>query len=974
MSQVPDTVLRMGDGGAQLGATLLVGAAGTGKTTQLEERAVQLLREGGTVVLLARNQAAARRSRVRVAQAVGATDRFLSTTMHAFALGILKRGWPLAGYHEEPPLVSAPEQVARVRELLDTPEEQERWEVFPRAKRLAGFAVELREFIVRAQDADESPRQLAERAAFTNTPHLVEAAAFYGRYLEAARAAGEVDHGTAIREAARLLEPDLQEDPHGSRAAFATAIRAANEHLLIDDLHTVTPAMLRLIAAAANPDGSVTASIDPEAPSFGFRGSADAIDALFEKRFWPVDRVALTTRHRPQPRVSSHRFAHPADERAAIVHEIRRAHGDLKLAYADIAIIVRSLGPEVDALRRALHRARIPVSVVGENRALGAEPALLPVLDLVRCATDPEGCSDVLPRVLASPTVSFDSFALFELQHAARREGTDLAGLLRRCPESLAAVYRDRLLELRGLLDDLRTQIETARRADDVWWWLWTGACKPDSETPRFRYLLDLVRTGDPVALDAVDAFAMSVTRSSDRRPSLRFDQLVDAMRTASFGAEPWNTPEERRPDSVRILTAFAALGREFDLVLVPGCVDGTFPLRRERRALIDLRDLIAPADALERRRRHAEHEERVFASVLDRARQAVVLTVADDGGDVSAEASPLARERGFHFDEPIPAPPATAFTRDEFEALQRRRLTDPTSNDAVRAEALGILARLRGVDPETWWYEQDWTRTDPMIHDEPFRTSYSKLESYENCPLQYLYASEAGLDQGGSPATAVGTWVHAVLERATNGILTGNETPTIGSMTEWLEELWDETVFDNAAVEHRRRRESVDIFRRWLERDAHQPVHAVEVGFKFQEGNATIRGFIDRIAKRNDGGSELIDYKTGTSYPSQDEVEQSLQLAIYHLAIERDPALHAYGPVNRASLRYLAVERWRTGYYQPHFLPPADFGETATQRLRGIIQGIEIGRFEPSGEASCRWCRFKTLCPIEPQGAEVVL
>lgn len=948
--------------------TLLVGAAGTGRTSRLIDEAADLLLSGERVTIIARNRQTARSLRLTLARSIPATDGLTVTTVHALALGCIRRGWKLLGYTSEPALINAPEQVARVQEMLLDPAEAARWEAFPRARALNGFAADLRTFIARALDADESPERLAERSTFAHLPHLGEAAAFYGRYLQLNRSNDRIDHGTAIREAASIFQRAATDiDP--ALQAFVAAARKEAGHVFLDDLQALTPAMLRFVAALTG--GSVTATSNPDAPGLAFRGGSERIEDLFQDLFWPVERVELDQRVRPQPLVTSHTFGHPADERIAIVNEIRRAHGDLKLAYSDIAIIVRGIGKEVQPLRRALERARIPVTVVGENRALHAEPALGPMLDLLDLALDPARREEVLPRVLASPMFGLDSFSLRELRRAARRRDTGLAGLVAN-PGDLHESYREVLLRVHAFIDEL-AEIDASRDAEGAWWWLWEGAVSKEGEV-RFRHFLQMVESDDDSGLDAIEAFSVHVARACERRPGIRLSEIVAAMRTATFGAEPWGTADERRPDSVRILTPFGAAGRDFELVIVPNCVSGVFPSNRVRSPLFDLQDLLRPATSLERHREHADHEAKVFRSVIDRSRSRVVLTcAADEHGSLAP--SPLAIEHGWTFMDEIPEPPSAVFTRDEMEALQRRRLIDPSLDQRAREEALAILSRLRGVQPETWWYEQDWTRTDPLIRNEPFRTSYSKLESYENCPLSYLYGSEAGLDPSGSAATAVGTWVHEVFERGARQVMDTQQHPTIEELRSWLDELWDHTEFDNAAVEHRRRLEAEQMLERWAGHDMYEPVLAVEQGFVFQEGPATIRGYIDRITGRNHGsGSEIIDYKTGNSVPTQDDVEESLQLAIYHLAIERDPEMARFQPVNAAGLRFIGKKLGRSPYVVRRFQPEPDFGQRASERLSLIVEGISSGQFTPSGEADCKWCRFKPLCPLQPEGSEVIL
>lgn len=170
------------------GARVITGAAGTGKTSVLLQRYIDLINAGERGILfLVHSRRAARALADRVLREVGhATDQVRVTTWHAFALSLLRQHHRALNYADEPGLLTGPEQFTLVRELLGASSEQDRWD--RRYVRLAGFAEELREFVLRAQDALESPEQLAERARLARLPHLEEAAGFFRRYLEIGRA------------------------------------------------------------------------------------------------------------------------------------------------------------------------------------------------------------------------------------------------------------------------------------------------------------------------------------------------------------------------------------------------------------------------------------------------------------------------------------------------------------------------------------------------------------------------------------------------------------------------------------------------------------------------------------------------------------------------------------------------------------------------------------------------------------------
>ena len=119
-----------------------------------------------------------------------------------------------------------------------------------------------------------------------------------------------------------------------------------------------------------------------------------------------------------------------------------------------------------------------------------------------------------------------------------------------------------------------------------------------------------------------------------------------------------------------------------------------------------------------------------------------------------------------------------------------------------------------------------------------------------------------------------------------------------------------------------------------------------------------------------------LIDYKTGRNAKTDDEAAEDLQLASYYLALTRVPELAKLGKPKILQLAYLGAMPKSGGFMRAQVDPTKDpeFGEKAQARLEGFVHGIRAERFAPSAGADCKWCRFKTLCPVWPEGDEVPL
>ncbi|HVL32647.1 MAG TPA: ATP-dependent helicase, partial [Actinomycetota bacterium] len=501
------------------GASLFIGPAGSGKTTALRQRHADLVRAGeqGVLFLVHSRRAARALAGQIVRDVAGPTDQVRVTTWHAYALSLLRAHYRRLGYMREPSLLTGPEQFALVREMVTAPEEQEHWHAFRKHLRLKGFVEELREFVLRAQDALESPESLEERARLARRDDLAEAARFFRRYLDNIDAQSLVDHANVIALAVRLVQE--HED-------IAAEVRADTRHLLVDDYQDVTPAQETLLRLLFVDGGSVTAAANPDARIFGFRGASPAALDTFRKDFAPVRETTLDIVHRGTPRADAWCFDHLTEEAEAIARECRRLHARDATPWGEIAIVVRRYSSSWRAIRRSLERASVPYVVVGENRPLVNEPALIPMLELARAALRVDEREERLPKILASPVVGLDPYEVRALLREARLRQTSLAGLLAAPPDDLPDRVRGALVELNALLGEVADRDLREARPDAVFWFLW-------ERLPLFR---DMVERGDDADLDAVAAFARAVERFSDRRPGKRFGDYLDVLEGVEFG------------------------------------------------------------------------------------------------------------------------------------------------------------------------------------------------------------------------------------------------------------------------------------------------------------------------------------------------------------------------------------------------------------------------------------------------------
>jgi putative RecB family exonuclease len=123
--------------------------------------------------------------------------------------------------------------------------------------------------------------------------------------------------------------------------------------------------------------------------------------------------------------------------------------------------------------------------------------------------------------------------------------------------------------------------------------------------------------------------------------------------------------------------------------------------------------------------------------------------------------------------------------------------------------------------------------------------------------------------------------------------------------------------------------------------------------------GSYTLQGFVDRIARTRDGTIEIQDYKTSARMPSQAEVDEDRQLALYQIGVG---ARFGARPV-RLVWRYLRQRRTLVSTRTPEQL-----GLLAAQTRARIDEIRSETVFEPKPSALCRWCEYREGCPASPE------
>ncbi len=448
------------------------------------------------------------------------------------------------------------------------------------------------------------------------------------------------------------------------------------------------------------------------------------------------------------------------------------------------------------------------------------------------------------------------------------------------------------------------------------------------------------------------------------------------------------------RTDAVALLSVNAAKGREFDIVVIAGCVEGALPRTAWPQGLFEAWRLDGDRDPVSHARAIIDAERRRFVLAASRARDRVSFTSAkiDGRGEPSRYLAAFRPASATGAGIAPGTAPGTDTSADlgradpdaaplgplEAAGALRRVATDQARPAAERLAAVATLAAMpattAATNPATWWWRRDWTEDpDPIATDRRLRTSYSRIGTYEDCHLRYFYSSVAGLDDRTSYQMAFGKLMHTVFELAAKGEIAEDPTTLKAAYRARFDLAW----FPSRVVAQQYWRDGMAMLALWHDGEAELAKRALafEVPFEMEVGDHVIRGRIDRVDRvpggdGEDHGIALLDYKTARIPASDEDARRSLQLAIYYLAALRDPELAALGIPVEMQLVYPA--RAAQGRFaRARQRPGGDHAAEVERRLLPLLDGAAAEQFDPNPHADCHFCAFKPICPMWPQGED---
>ncbi|MCZ6777407.1 MAG: PD-(D/E)XK nuclease family protein [Acidobacteria bacterium] len=244
---------------------------------------------------------------------------------------------------------------------------------------------------------------------------------------------------------------------------------------------------------------------------------------------------------------------------------------------------------------------------------------------------------------------------------------------------------------------------------------------------------------------------------------------------------------------------------------------------------------------------------------------------------------------------------------------------------------------------------------------------SYSRLNTFDHCRYRYKFQYIDKIPQGPTTIEAfMGSRVHDALEEwyGRRGL---GESVGLHELIEAYRESWRSKWCDdvrivkrNMTVEHYRRTGERGLITYFQTTGRDDPTETLAMELRVhiplsEDGGPALRGFIDRLARAEDGALEIHDYKTTSRLPSDKDVDADPQLALYQIGVQREfpkaPAIRlirhfvSFGHTHRTQVDAGRLEQLR---------------ESTKERIR-VIQACT--EYPANVTVLCRWCSYQDRC-----------
>lgn len=1006
------------------GAHLVIGSAGSGKTTTLLAATAKVLRGGvppNQILILTYGKLAVRDFREKLAGQLNNTVLPYIGTFHALAYSIVM-GAPGSNdpdSRELPKLLSGAEEDARIRDLIggllaDSSSSgfgtTGEWPVSLRsAATTQSFAREVRNVIARLKELHLSGADLIALGEQLDRPEWVVAGHIATNDAEVMALENVMDYNSLLLEAIALA-------PQSQVVSRIT-------HIYVDEYQEVGPLHRELLATLAQNAQVLVAVGNPHESVFGFRGSETDMATGFAQEFTHAKVHELKGCWRFGPEIASAATApfgggtmpqvgyrdffvetgsvvikkySSRNARAAFVAEdIFGAHMTEGVPWRSMAVIGRARS-DIPLITRALNRAGVPVVVGTDEIALKDEPAVQVLLGLISLAVRPEQCTAVdVSDLLTGPICGFDASEIRRLGRVLRTSQPNVSSpeLIRElivgsgsASTTLGEIPAElgvRVSAITGLISLLRSEIKNHKPVTDILWTAWSGGQKHPHGWPQRLQQAALSHSASAHHdLDSIIALFDTATRFSERA-NAGIENFLTQLKYQNLPAEPVSA-RGLRADAVQVMTVHQSKGREWDCVWVVGLEEGIWPNLVSRGSLLRAEEIglgqgIPGSNPVALLR----EERNLFYVATTRARKLLTLTCIDQGSEGGDQPSRFVRDVIATGVSPqtVSGYPKNRASWSGLAASLRSTLADPLASPALKSTAGSVLHEMGpSVGPPSWWGLAPLTQSSRPVRPVhlPIHMSGSSLDSLLQCPLKWFLDREVKAQVSRGSATAFGSIVHAIAEFVAKEELDQDQA----HIQELISTSWQSLAYEadwQSEADLAQAYKAAELFleyhnlspRVFKEAEGRYQTELSVITPSGESEEIELSGILDRVEIDQDGRLVAIDFKNVATPPTKAEIAENGQLGIYQLLLrdQQNPDLCWETKDLEQIPVGAALVQLKVDSSKPKIQPQEaiDFSQSPTWIEVKLGEAAEIIRtesFTPKVNPSCRYCPYKRVCP----------
>jgi len=591
-----------------------------------------------------------------------------------------------------------------------------------------------------------------------------------------------------------------------------------------------------------------------------------------------------------------------------------------KYQYKDIAILVRA-NNHADPFIRAMIRVGIPFQFLGPGKLLRQEEVkeLIAYLKVLYNFED-----DVaFFKVLSMKNFEISGRDIAGLRSLAKKENISFFEAGEKIDEAkVSKKGREKIKKIVEMVDKHLEKAKKESAGQILFYFL--------EDTGMLEQMTDYKTEAEEQRAKNIAKFFDKLKTYEAEHDEAGIEAVVDWLNLKmEMGESPLATDLDWEGENkVNILTVHSSKGLEFPIVFMVNLVNARFPTRRRREKIPIPESLLK--ETLPEGDFHEQEERRLFYVGMTRAEKRLYFTAAKFYGEGKRvkKISPFV-----------------------YEALGEDEVKKQLSKVKVDESQLSIL--------EFAPVKKDQSLTISHQPSAINYISYSQLNTFQRCPLQYKYRYKLRIPTPFSSSASFGISIHDALKDFYE-LFKRDKQVKEKELLDVFKKRWRVEGYSSKKHEKKRYKEGKNILKKYFKKYHSKKLEpiALEQGFAVKiSPDLKIGGRIDRADKLKDGKIEIIDYKTGKTYDKK-RIEKDMQLTIYAMAGMSRGIFNK--KLNDILLSFLFLKEQK----KVSVKRTKENLEEARKDIIETVKEIENSDFLPNPSPLCDFCDYKLLCP----------